>query len=311
MKVGVSGATGFVGRRLIGMLRQAGATPLSLMRSPTSAPDTHAIGDLAEEGPLDLPAMDALVHLAGRVHVMEERASDPLAAYRRVNVMGTQRLLEGAVRAGARRFVFVSTIKVLGEETLPGAPFTQASRPNPQDPYSVSKLEAEELVARICQHEGMEWAIVRPVLVYGPGVGGNFVQLLRLVDRQWPLPFGSIDNRRSLLFVDNLCAFLWETVRRPELAGRIVNLADEPAPSTPDLIRALGEAMGKRVRLLPVPVQLLELGARMAGRGETMRRLTRSLQVDTADLFREMRWQQPTSWKAALQETTADAFRLD
>ena len=205
--------------------------------------------------------------------------------------------------------MFASTIKVLGEETDPGAPFRQDSPSCPLDPYSVSKLEAEELVADFCRAHAMEWSIVRPVLVYGPGVKGNFAQLLAIAGKQLPLPFASIENARSLVYVDNLAAFLAEAICRPELAGRAINLADEAPVSTPQLIRALAEAMGRRARLLPAPPRLLELGAAMIGRGETMRRLTRSLQVDTEDLFREMRWRPPVSWEAALRETTADALR--
>jgi UDP-glucose 4-epimerase len=160
-----------------------------------------------------------------------------------------------------------------------------------------------------CNAHAMEWSIVRPVLVHGPGVGGNFGQLIRLVDSQIPLPFGAIRNRRSLLSVGNLAAFLVGASRHCYLMNRIVNLADEPAHSTPSLVRSLADALGRRARLLPVPSRTLELAATLVGREPAVRRVTRSLQVDTAQLVREMPWHPPLSWEQALQETVADAVR--
>lgn len=309
MKAAVSGASGFVGRRLLQALAASGDEAVPLVRTAGAVPGAIAIGDLSADGPINLPRMDALVHLAARVHVMHERASDPLEAYRRANVHGTRRMLEAARRAGAARFVFVSTIKVLGEETPPDRPFGQDAPPNPVDPYAVSKLEAENAVIEFCERHAMTWSIVRPVLVHGSGVGGNFVQLIRLVDSQVPLPFGAIDNRRSLLSVDNLAAFLAAALYHPYLSGRIVNLADEPAHSTPSMIRSLAAALGRRARLFPVPARALELAAALVGRGAAVQRLTRSLHVDTSQLVREMPWQPPVSWEQAFQETVADAVR--
>jgi len=309
MKVAVSGARGFVGQRLIPLLLDAGHDPTSLVRAEPRGPNDVAIGDLADIGNLRIPSVDAVIHLAARVHVMREREPEPLAAYRRVNVHGTRRLLEAALQAGARRFLLVSTIKVLGEETAPGAPFTQDSLPNPSDPYGVSKLEAEREIMEFCEKHSIDWTIVRPVLTFGRGVGGNFAQLLRLVNYQLPLPLGSISNARSLLHVANLGAFLTSAVDHAHLANRTVNLADEPARSTPDLVKALAALMGRRARLVPVPISVLEGTAALLGRGDAVRRLTRSLQVDTAPLFREMRWRPPLSWKEALQETIANDLR--
>jgi nucleoside-diphosphate-sugar epimerase len=240
---------------------------------------------------------------------MDERDADPLTAYRRVNVEGTRKLLEAARNAGISRFVFVSTIKVLGEDTASGSVVTQDSLPDPRDPYAVSKLEAEQLVMQFCREHGLEWTIVRPVLVFGPGAGANFGQLMRLVARQIPLPLAAIRNARSFLYVDNLNAFLAEATRHPYLVGRSVNLADPPALSTPELIRKLSAAMGRRAVLLPVPPTLLEWAGALAGRTDAIRRITGSLQVDTDRLFEEMPWKPPVPWDEALRETTADVRR--
>jgi UDP-glucose 4-epimerase len=308
VRVAVSGARGFVGSRLLPALSNAGHDAIALLRTSSGSSSDVVIGDLACDGPMRLPPIEAVVHLAARVHVMYEHEQDPLVAYRQVNVHGTQRLLEAALYAGARRFVFVSTIKVLGDETLPGAPFTQDVAPRPLDPYGISKLEAEHKVIEFCDKHSIEWAIIRPVLTFGAGVGGNFAQLLHLVDRQLPLPFGAIRNARSLLHVDNLGAFLTVAVDHPYLSNRAVNLADEPAHSTPELVRALAASMGRRVRLVAVPSPILEGAGALLRRSGAVRRLTRSLQVDTGPLFREMRWRPPLSWTEALQETVTNVF---
>jgi nucleoside-diphosphate-sugar epimerase len=240
---------------------------------------------------------------------MDGGGPDSLNQYRLVNVQGTLRMLKAARDAGARRFIFVSTIKVLGEETEPGIPFNQQSPPSPVEAYATSKLEAEATVAEFCARHDMEWTIVRPVLVFGPGVGANFAQLIRVVDWQLPLPLASVRNARSFLFVDNLSDFLITAVNHSFLANRAVNLADPLALSTPQLIRRLAQSMGRRARLLPFPPAWLELAAGAIGKGAGIRRLTRSLQVDMDGLFRDVRWQPPISLDEALRETVADELR--
>jgi nucleoside-diphosphate-sugar epimerase len=306
--VAVTGARGFVGRSVVRVLREQGVENLGLVRG--AAQDEHeiSVGDLVENAIPPLPPARALIHLAGRAHVMRETEGDVLAAYRRVNLGGTRTVLRAARDAAVQRFIFVSTIKVLGEETAPGTTFTQDSVPCPADPYAASKLEAEQEVIRFCRDHGIEWTIVRPVLVFGRGVGANFAQLLRLVHRQLPLPFAAIRNARSLLSVDNLSAFLVAAIDHPALANRVVNLADSPALSTPQLVRALADGMGQRALLVPCPPRLLEIAAGALGRAAAARRLTRSLQVDTQELFQEMRWQPPARLEAALRETASDAL---
>jgi UDP-glucose 4-epimerase len=306
--VAVTGARGFIGRTVVRFLREQGVGSLGLVRGAVQSEHEISVGDLAENAIPPLPPAQALIHLAARAHIMRETEGDVLAAYRRVNLDGTRAVLRAARDAAVQRFIFVSTIKVLGEETASGTAFTQDSIPSPTDPYAVSKLEAEQEVIQFCRNYDIEWTIVRPVLVFGRGVGANFAQLLRLVHRQVPLPFASIRNARSLLSVDNLSAFLVDAVHHPALANRIVDLADSPALSTPQLVRTLAGGMGKRALLVPCPPRLLEIAASAMGRAAAARRLTRSLKVDTYELFQEMRWQPPVRLEAALRETASDVF---
>lgn len=307
MNVLVSGASGFVGRNVMRELARQGSDAIALVRTGTANRSEIAIGDLADDAVPALPSAGALIHLAGRPHVVNERAVDPLATYRRVNLEGTRKLLEAARRAGVKRFVFVSTIKVLGEQTGPGHPFTQYSDPAPSDPYAMSKFEAEHEVRYFCDKHRIAWTIVRPVLVFGPGVGANFAALMNLVRFGLPLPFASIRNARSLIYVDNLAAFLVRAAASPKLDKRVVNLADAPPLSTPQLLRELAEAMGRRAALLHYPVGLLEMAGRLAGKSNAVLRLTRSLEVVVEPLFDELEWSPPVNFKDALKET-ASAF---
>ena len=284
------------------LIAASGHTAISLTRR-AERPGDVAIGDLAAAGIREIPACDALVHLAGRAHVMNEEGGEALAAYRNVNVIGTLCLLRAALEAGTRRFVFVSTIKVLGEQTAPGVPFTTNAVPSPADPYAVSKWEAEQAVTRFCTDHNIEWSIVRPVLVFGPQVKANFAQLMRLVLRGIPLPLASIANLRSFAFVDNLSAFLLEACYAEASQGRALNFADAPAVSTPQLIHSMAHALGVQPRLFACPPPVLELAAGIGGRGEAARRLTRSLQVDTAELSAITCWHAPVPFERALEIT--------
>ena len=190
-----------------------------------------------------LQGIDAVIHCAARVHVMDERAADPLAEFRAVNVEATRHLAQQAAAAGVRRFVFVSSIKVNGEETTPGRPFTADAEPQPQDPYGQSKLEAERALFEIARQTGLEVVVVRPPLVYGPGVKANFASLMRALQRRLPLPFGSIDNRRSLVARDNLVDLLVLCTRHPAAAGQVFLVSDGEDLSTAQLCRGLSRAM--------------------------------------------------------------------
>jgi len=289
----VTGANGFVGRTLCTVLSRAGHRVTKAVRAaPAGTANTVAVGDIGPDTDwrAALAGADAVIHLAARAHVMRESTSDPLAAYRWVNVAGTERLARAAADAGVRRFVFASSIKVNGELTR-GTPFRESDPPSPQDAYGVSKLEAETGLRSIAAHTGLEVAIVRPPLVYGPGVKGNLARLIRAIERGAPLPLGRIDNRRSLVGVSNLATALAACAEHPNAAGETFLVSDGGYLSTPYLVRSIAHALGKRPRLLPVPVWILKLAARCTGRSSAVARLTGSLQVDSHHIRARLGWQ--------------------
>ncbi|MEA3195342.1 MAG: UDP-N-acetyl-alpha-D-quinovosamine dehydrogenase [Betaproteobacteria bacterium] len=268
----VTGATGFVGRALCAELRDSGWQVVA--------------GDQRQPGwEGALQGVDALVHLAAVVHT---RGSE--AHYRQVNVEATERLALAAKRAGVRRLVFVSTIKVNGEETPVDRPFRAADAPAPQDAYARSKWQAEQRLAGV---SGLEVVVVRPPLVYGPGVRANFRRLLQLVDTGVPLPFASIRNRRSLIYVGNLAALLRRCAEHPRAAGATLLAADGEDVSTPDLVQRMGAALGRPARLLPFPAFLLPS------------RLTGSLTVDATETGERLEWQPPYPVDEGLARTVA------
>ncbi|MCC7274070.1 MAG: NAD-dependent epimerase/dehydratase family protein [Alphaproteobacteria bacterium] len=282
MRVLVTGAAGFVGRALTARLAASGVAVVAAVRRAEGAPEgAVVVGDLA--APVDwsraLDGVDAVVHLAARVHVMRERAADPDAAFAAVNVAATRGLAEAARRAGVRRLVFVSSVKVLGERTLPGRPFRDGDPPAPEDAYARSKRDAEDVLVSIA---GLETAIVRPPLVYGPGAAGNLRALARLVRSGLPLPFAGLDNRRSLVGVGNLATAIETCLRHPAAAGGRFLVADWH-PSTAELVRALAAAAGRPPRLWPLPSALFRVLA-MLGGGAALARLTQSLEVDASGL---------------------------
>jgi nucleoside-diphosphate-sugar epimerase len=243
------------------------------------------------------------VHTAARVHVLDERSVDPLAAFRKVNVDGTLDLARQAADAGVRRFVFVSSIKVNGESTRPGVPFTTQDPPRPEDPYGISKSEAELALRTLASQRGIEVVIVRPPLVYGPGVRANFRALMRLLTLPVPLPFGSIDNRRSMVSVGNLVDFLVRCIDAHAAANATFLVSDDEDVSTTGLMRRLAGAMKKRPWLLPVsPPILIALGA-VGGQSERMRRLCESLQVDISGTRQALAWSPPSTLEQGLFET--------
>lgn len=250
-----------------------------------------------------LQGAQAVIHLAARVHVMTDHAADPLGEFRLVNTDWTERLARAAASQGVRRFVYLSSIKVNGEQN--DRPFSELDPPNPQDPYGLSKWEAEQALARISAQTGMESVVVRSPLVYGPGVGGNFLQLLNIVRRGIPLPLALVQNRRSLLYLGNLVDALVTCVRHVRAAGQTYLVSDGEDLSTPDLIRRLGRAMGVAVRLWPVPLAVLRWVGHVAGKQAVIDRLLGSLQVDSSKIRRELDWQPRYSVDRGLAETAA------
>lgn len=263
------------------------------------------VGDI--EAPRDLAGAlvgaTGVVHTVARVHQMRDRTFDPLAAHRAINVEGTLRVARAAAKAGARRFVFLSSVKVHGEERATA--LTESDVPAPADAYGVSKWEAEQALAALGRETGLEIAVLRPPLVYGPDVRANFLRLLDLVARGVPLPFGAIRNRRSLVFVDNLADAVAAAVTSPRAAGRAFLVSDGEDLSTPELVRAIAAALGRRARLLSIPDRLLRLAAALVGRSAAAGRLLGSLFVDSSPIRRDLAWSPPFTVAEGLAATAS------
>jgi nucleoside-diphosphate-sugar epimerase len=305
----VTGATGFVGSALV--RRLAGEPTIdgvvaAVRRADGSWPTgvrPVQMGDLlpTTNWRMALQEIDAVVHCAARVHVMEDTATNPLDEFRYVNVQGTLNLARQAAAAGVRRFVFISSIKANGEATQPGHPFTADDVPAPLDPYGVSKVEAEQGLRELADRTSMELVIVRPPLVYGPGVKANFAAMMRWVARGVPLPLGCIQNARSMVARDNLVDLLVTCLKHPAAAGQTFLVSDGEDLSTTELLRRTGVAMGKPARLLPVPSSWLHLVAAMLGKQDVAQRLCGSLQVDIEKTRRVLGWQPPLSLDQGLK----------
>jgi nucleoside-diphosphate-sugar epimerase len=302
----VTGATGFVGSHLCSALRDDGYFVRAATRTVSDRQDAVKIGDICEDTDWSdaLDKMKYVVHLAARVHIMQDKAADPLAAFRAINVAGTARLARAAAQAGVRRFIYVSSIKVNGEKTGTSGPyFSEQNMPQPLDPYGVSKWEAEQAVMQISAETGMEYTIVRPPLIYGAHVKGNFLTMLGWLNRGIPLPLGSINNRRSLIGIGNFVNFLMVCLKHPNAANELFLVSDDEDLSTPDLIRRLGQALGSHPLLLPCPDLLLRLPARILGKEEVVNRLVDSLQIDIRKAKDLLHWQPPVSVDEGLRET--------
>ena len=284
MKLLVTGASGFIGSRLCEAMRLRG----------------HAVVAAPRTGDAPLASVDSVVHLAARVHVMHDTAADPLESYRAVNVDATLKLAHQAAACGVKRFVFISSVKVNGEVTQPGRPFTAADEPNPQDAYGLSKLEAEQGLRALAAATGLEVVIIRPPLVYGPGVKANFAALMRAVQRGWPLPLGAVHNQRSLVALDNLVDFIGICSAHPQAADQTFLVSDGHDLSTTELARGLAHAAGVSARLLPLPVWALQAGARWVGRGDAAQRLCGNLQVDISKAGQLLGWAPPLSVQEGL-----------
>ena len=247
-----------------------------------------------------------VLHLAARVHIMDDPASDPLAAFRKVNTLGTLNLARQAAATGVNRFVFVSSIKVNGEGTQPGSVFHGDDTPAPLDPYGISKHEAEIGLRQIAAATGMQVVIVRPPLVYGPGVKANFAAMMRAVQRGLPLPLASVThNRRSFVALDNLVDLLITCLDHPAAANQTFLVSDGEDLSTADLLRRLGKAMSRQARLFPVPPALLQVGANLLGKGEVSQRLLGNLQVDISHTRETLGWTPPITVDEGLRRAVA------
>ncbi len=310
MKVLVTGASGLVGSCLCARLLSSGFEVRAAVRAST--PPLPAV-EVSLIKPIDgttdwrvaLSGIQALVHTAARVHVMSDRSADPLAEFRKVNVQGTLNLARQAAAAGVRRFVFISSIKVNGESTSPGNPFTADDVAAPLDAYGVSKMEAEQGLRELAAQTGMEVVIIRPPLVYGPGVKANFAAMMRWLQRGVPLPLGAIYNQRSLVAIDNLVDLIVLCLTHPAAANQIFLVSDGKDVSTSELLRRMGQAMGRPARLLPVPQSWLRCAGALVGKPDVAQRLCGSLQVDISKTRQLLGWTPPLTLDQGLKKAAA------
>ena len=306
MRVMVTGAAGFVGKALCSALSLK-AIPLTRVSRASDMLTSVAVGDMdgATDWTLALEHCTVVVHLAARVHVMNDTAADPLAAYRRTNVDGTIRLARQAAAAGVRRFIFISSVKVNGESTPKGRPFRADDVPAPQDPYGVSKMEAEVGLRQVGEQTGLQVIIIRPPLVYGPGVGANFATLLRAVRRGLPLPLGAIQNQRSLVALDNLIDLIITCLKHPAAANQTFLVSDGHDLSTAELVCGIARAAGVPARLPRVPVWVLRAVASLLGKRDVVSRLSSNLQVDISKTCGLLAWTPPLSVQEGLRRAVS------
>jgi nucleoside-diphosphate-sugar epimerase len=306
----VTGGSGFVGRALINRLTLiAGSTVIAPVRNVAtkfpvgvrSIPFTNL--DATFNWSDELKDVDCVVHAAARVHVMNDVSGDPLAAFRKVNVEATLNLARQAAASGTKRFIFISSIKVNGEGAEPGTVYRADDVPAPIDPYGVSKLEAEQGLKELAAVTGMEVVIIRPVLVYGPGVKANFLSMMRWLYRGVPLPFGAVHNQRSLVAIDNLVDLIVTCSDHPAAANQVFLVSDGEDVSTTQLLRKLAGALGKPARLLPIPVWLMRGAAALLGKRALSDRILGSLQVDISKNRQLLGWTPPVTLDKALSLT--------
>lgn len=303
MKVLISGANGFIGRALCPYLLSLGHSVVATVRRSCGLNGEHIVGDRSSWMHA-LAGCSSVIHLAGRAHVMPDHELNPLQAFRTANVVTTTELANQAVEAGVRRFVFMSTIKVNGEETAPGCRFNADDLTNPHDPYAISKCEAENGLLEIARKTGLEIIIIRPPLVYGPGVKGNFASLIRWINRGWPLPLGAIHNRRSMLALENLISFAAlcaDIEASPNVKNQIFLVSDGEDVSTSELLRKIAKAYGRNSHFLPLPVWGIRFAARLMNNKSLADRLLGSLVIDDSKAREMLGWRPPVTMDEQLQ----------
>lgn len=309
-KVLITGITGFVGKALGNELVAKGFNVNGAVRSLVSVDFPDTINkfvikevDSKTDWQIALEGVAVVIHLAARVHIMNDTASDALAEFRSVNVDGTLNLACQSERAGVQRFIYISSIKVYGEATRLGLPYTEADHPDSVDPYGISKWEAEDALRRLAREAAMEIVIIRPPLIYGPGVKANFQSMMRWLDKGFPLPLGAIHNRRSLVALDNLIDLIITCIHHPAAANQIFIAGDGEDLSTTELLQRLAAALGKTAWLVPVPVPVLMCAASLLGKQAVAQRLCGSLQVDISKARDLLGWTPPVSVDEALHKT--------
>lgn len=288
-KVLITGSSGFVGKHLCDLL--VNNKPLILKKYQRGTDVDQAVDDV-----------DIVIHCAARNHIMKEESSDPLSEYRKANVEGTINLAKAAAKSGVKRFIFLSSVKVNGEMTLPNQPFSSNSTPAPSDPYGISKLEAELALLDLSQEIGMEVVIIRPPLVYGSGVKGNFSSLLKLAFKNLPLPLGAINNKRSMVSIENLCSLIVTCLDHKNAPGKIFFVSDDNDISTSELLATMTKAYGKKPCLLPIPQGWIYFAAGLIGKKAIADRLCGSLQVDISETKRILGWKPHATLESTLEK---------
>jgi nucleoside-diphosphate-sugar epimerase len=307
----ITGSNGFIGLNLCQRLSELQydlICPLRSAKASSQMPDSFCakkiiVGDIGPDTEWNdaLKNVDTVIHLAARVHVLAEKEADPLRAFRGVNVDGTKRLASAAYAEGVKRFIYISSIGVNGQTTGP-QPFTEACTPQPYDPYTLSKWEAEQALQDIAQETGLEIVILRPPLVYGENAPGNFSRLIKLVDSGIPLPLGSVNNRRSFVYVDNLVDAIVHCIEHPAAVGQTFLVSDGQDVSTPGFIRLIAHSMGREPRLIPFPPRLLKTMGRLLGKESEIDRLIGSLVLDISKIRRELDWTPPCTMEQGLRK---------
>ncbi len=307
-KVLVTGATGFIGKALVQTLvAQQFNVVAGVRQIDESQSDTQIeLGDLcaATDFSAVLQDIDVVIHLAARAHIMHNRASDPLAAFRKVNTAGTLNLAIQAAEAGVKRFIFISSIKVNGELTTSNTAFQVELIAPPVDPYALSKYEAEQGLMSLTHSTSMQVVIIRPPLVYGPGVKANFAKMINWLATGIPLPFGAIHNKRSLIALDNLLSFIMLCITHPKATNEVFLIADGEDVSTTQLLQKTAHALHKKSVLVPVPVSWMRIVAALCGKQEVANRLFTSLQVDSSKATALLGWEPVISMDKQLQKMT-------
>lgn len=307
-KILVTGATGFIGRNLVPALINAGHEVRCAVSQTVNWLQAEQIKVNKLESQTDwseaLAGIDVVIHLAARVHVMKEKTASDSNEYYKINSEATKNLAEQAAKHQVKRFIFLSSIKVNGEFTLKGCPFSEESKAQPEDPYGESKLYAEQYLQTISQNSAMQVVILRPPLVYGPEVRANFLKMLHLVKKRVPLPFASIQNKRHFIFIDNLVSALCISVTHPSAANQTYLVADDDSFSLPSLMHLIAQKMDLKTRLIPVPERILEKGFQLLGMRKFSNRLLSSLEINNNKIKSELGWSPPVSSDEGLKKTS-------
>ncbi|HAT9050201.1 TPA: NAD-dependent epimerase/dehydratase family protein [Legionella pneumophila subsp. pneumophila] len=306
-KILITGATGFIGRSLVPALLSEGhdVRCAVLQLDSTLQAEQIVINNLEVHTDWTdaLRNVEIVIHLAARVHIMKEYATSSLDEYCKINSIATKNFVEQAVQNNVKRFIFLSTIKVHGEFSQNNLPFSEDCRTQPEDPYAKSKLYAEQFIQEICQNARMEFVILRPPLVYGPYVKANFLRILQLVDKEWPLPFGSIYNKRTFIYIDNLVSAISAVVSEPSAANQVYLVADDCSWSLTQLVQTLSRKMNTKLFLIPIPVQILIFLFKLCGLKNINTRLFSSLEVSNEKIKSQLGWTPPVSSIDGLEKT--------